>query len=1369
MAAPAAPVNRTINIYINQEAAQRSMDALNLKAEKLQSSIKKGEAAGKDMSRQIEQLGKTRTKISELENVISGKFAPSLNMARRQASELWRELEHMSSSAPGYAQKLQEFQKVTASLKQMQVEVRGTGEAMERAFGQKQSLWQQIKGFAASTIIGNLAMSIPAAVYQWGQSMIQGNARLSDSLADVKKATGLTVEEVRALNSELGKIDTRTKASELREIAVGLGQIGEAASKENVENIDKIVVALGDEFGGGAREITTVLGILRNNLNDLKTENYGDDVLHIANALNVLGAEGLATAPVVVEFATRMSGVMQTFGVSSGQILGLSAAMQEMGIEAERGSTAMVKLLQKMAAEKDKFAKVVQFAGGDVKEFKKLINTDIIAAFQKFAESAKKAGSSNSSFAAILKEVKADGSGAGEVLSKMAQNAELVRGKIDLATQSLLDSASVTEEFNTKNTNFAAKWEKGWKRVHAALAQSTFIRVLSNFMLWLVQLAGRLPEVFSFVQKNIVAFGLWSAAVLVNTNAFTGLVSWLGKMITGVRGLTLAQVAHTVAQKADIIATISLSLVKALLAGNIAKVRQEYNLLKLAIGTSPLGILLLALGAAVVLFNSLKEKHEQLSASRMRLLAVEKEAYTHASKELAHLELLKQKVTNLTLSLSQEERIKAAKELQALYPSIFGNLTQEEILAGKVADAYDRATKAIMAKARSQAYESQLEKTVVDLDAAKKSLDEMIQNSGFKVTIDAQGFYEANKNFVAEQKGMWSMLNLNIANYNERLKESKEITDNIVKAQQEGAAAIPDASPNLPPFEPATKKAKDLTHELQRLWEEILKINRDVIAASKQAEEAELLQLQEKYIQLRSKVDSLKAEAANKYKEIPALIKEAFKNISLSLDINEQKDLADLFNKQNEARIKKSYDEQKKALEQHLTEQKAVLDSYYAQGSITHQEYQAAIKYNEQEGFEARKSLAENYTRLLADAEKDLQAARTEEAKKGAEDRTLSDRLLVQKQTDRLRANVLTARKGSRAELNARIEEIKFYYEQERIAAGENAEAIALIDAEQNEAIAEARRNFFNQKIQDWGAVLLKGLEGLQLFLDDATRREREALDKERAMNDERKRSWQEMLDNKRITKAQFDKYVAKADEELRRKEHEAKVKEFRRNKTAQLANAAINLAMTVSGIWANWGAMPAVAAALAIVGAAVQAVQLGMIAKQQPPAYSKGRRPTGDGGMANGPDHEQGGIKMINSITGEVVGEMEGDEAIISKKAVENNPELANALLDSSMYHGGKRVEWFYSMPAPINYQRAASALRSSYYRSGGTVAESTAAYHSSAATASPAYDPEMKELMRRMLEKTDEPIKAYVSWTDIRKKSEEYERLKQGGSLAG
>lgn len=74
-----------------------------------------------------------------------------------------------------------------------------------------------------------------------------------------------------------------------------------------------------------------------------------------------------------------------------------------------------------------------------------------------------------------------------------------------------------------------------------------------------------------------------------------------------------------------------------------------------------------------------------------------------ASEESAKLKILY--TASQDSSKSMKERNKAVDELQKKYPSYFGKLTNEAILAGKAASAYDDLTKAIIRKGQAQAAE----------------------------------------------------------------------------------------------------------------------------------------------------------------------------------------------------------------------------------------------------------------------------------------------------------------------------------------------------------------------------------------------------------------------------------------------------------------------------------------------------------------------------------------------------------------------------------------------------------------------------------------------------------------------------------------
>ncbi len=519
--------NKTVSIFIDQTAAETALDSLQRKATGFSDKIEQARKRQKELNEQIVKIGpdgkgiekldkeyqkldkeiKANTKSvtdnaaaqKKLQDAIDNGLRPSFAQQERLVTSLRNQLKQLSQDAPGYAEKFKSFQSAKTQLDQLKVSMEGAAKVQKNWFA-------DAKTVAFGVLISNTVQSAIQAIGGYLSGIVSGNAKLSDSLSDVEKATGLTSAQVANLNSQLSKIDTRTSTENLRQIAIGLGQIGEAATAENVAAIDKIVVALGDEFGGNAKEITTTLSILRNNLQDIKTGDYGTDVARIGNALNVLGAQGLATAPVVTDFANRMAGIATTFGLTSGQILGTSATFQELGINVERGSTAFTKILQKIAAEPEKFAKVAKVG---VKEFTDLVNTDLLGAFEKVAVGAKTAGSSNVVFAQILKELDTDGSGAGEVLSKLANNQNLLREKVGLASDALTNQTSITDEFAKKNNNLAAELEKLGKVINSALANSTLTTILTGLVSALTSLFGKTKEVTDqFREQNAVVTSL---------------------------------------------------------------------------------------------------------------------------------------------------------------------------------------------------------------------------------------------------------------------------------------------------------------------------------------------------------------------------------------------------------------------------------------------------------------------------------------------------------------------------------------------------------------------------------------------------------------------------------------------------------------------------------------------------------------------------------------------------------------------------------------------------------------------------------------------------------------------------------------------
>ena len=131
----------------------------------------------------------------------------------------------------------------------------------------------------------------------------------------------------------------------------------------------------------------------------------------------------------------------------------------------------------------------------------------------------------------------------------------------------------------------------------------------------------------------------------------------------------------------------------------------------------------------------------------------------------------------------------------------------------------------------------------------------------------------------------------------------------------------------------------------------------------------------------------------------------------------------------------------------------------------------------------------------------------------------------------------------------------------------------------------------------------------------------------------------------------------------------------------------------------------PAAIPILSILAATANAVQMGFIAASKPPKFSKGRRmPIGSGGVPSGASHSGGGIELIDNRSGASVGQMEGDEPILSKNTYYNNRPLVDALLDSSMYNNDAPIapKWFFNNHTRITYKSASPAMEVRYFYNG-------------------------------------------------------------------
>ena len=212
------------------------------------------------------------------------------------------------------------------------------------------------------------------------------------------------------------------------------------------------------------------------------------------------------------------------------------------------------------------------------------------------------------------------------------------------------------------------------------------------------------------------------------------------------------------------------------------------------------------------------------------------------------------------------------------------------------------------------------------------------------------------------------------------------------------------------------------------------------------------------------------------------------------------------------------------------------------------------------------------------------------------------------------------------------------------------------------------------------------------------SQKEQQELQKDIKRNDKKRQSYKRLLDQRVITEQEYRLRIAQLDEQEDKKRAALQKKQFLRNQKTQIAQAVINGAMAVTNILAtvpkvDFGILTNIMIAMA---AATTAAQIAVIATQKPPEYAKG------GLLRTGKRHSEGGMPVLDPNTGQKVAEVEQGEAILSRATVANNPELVDALLQSSMYQGGRRIRFFERPLRPINYARINAAVTRSFENGG-------------------------------------------------------------------
>jgi TP901 family phage tail tape measure protein len=566
-------------------------------------------------------------------------------------------------------------------------------------------------------------------------------AKMDDVYADVMKTTGLTRQEVIALNEEFKKMDTRTSREALNMLARDAGKLGITGKEEILQFVDaanQIDVALGEDLGEGAiRNIGKINDVYKLSTKELTDMDLKGQMLAIGSAINELGQSSTANEQYLVSFTQRLGGVASQAGISVQDILGYASALDQSGQAVEMSATALQNFIMKVMGDPAKFAKL---AGIEVKHFSDLLKNDANMAIKTVLKSLSEKGGFQQ-LIPIFQEMGLDGARAVGVLSSLATNISKVEEAQRISNEAFAEGTSMTDEYGVKNNNLNAQLEKRRKefkdaalelgeRLNPALLKST------NIVTYLVKL---LPGLLDFLGKYgkyilylVTVYAAYTAGVKLN-------VFWTTKLTDAWKMANIQQKIQNAGYLAGRIAGASYNVVVGALTGNVKRMTSAWKILNATMKSNPLG---LAIGAAVALGGSfllLKNRISGVNSEKKALDSISKDVSKSIADEKSKLDLLLQTARNE--KLSKDQRLDAIQKINKISPEYLGNIKLENINSKEAANAIDEYTAAITRNAQQKAIAEKLS------DLYVKKIEKEIEITRLNTLIEedrAKGFFKSN-------------------------------------------------------------------------------------------------------------------------------------------------------------------------------------------------------------------------------------------------------------------------------------------------------------------------------------------------------------------------------------------------------------------------------------------------------------------------------------------------------------------------------------------------------------------------------------------------------------------------------------------------
>ena len=1329
--------NATVTLTVNGKQAQDMLDSLKKKSQDLEKAIENAAKAGNksDLKRLQRELRQTNRQISQIESATVGVEKVLKNLDKATPKELNKTLYTLKQQLNGIERGTTEWNRQAEAIKRVKVEIARVnadlieGEGFWERFNRKMNDWQ-------TTLMGMIAAI--TGLIMAGRSAVKAFADMDAEMANVRKFTGMTEEQVEDLNDEFKKMDTRTAREQLNVLAEDAGKLGKQ-SKEDVLGFvraaDKINVAL-DELGDDATltlsKLTTIFG-------DEKRLGTEKALLSVGSVINELSQNCTAAAPYLANFAKRMAGVGAQAEMTIPQIMGFAAVLDSQGQAVEMSATAVSKLIMDMFKQQDK---IIKATGMNAEKFKEALSRSTNEGLLMLLDTLNKLGNIDV-LAPVFKDMGENGARAAQVISALAGNLNMVKWEQEEAARAFEEATSVTKEYNVQNTTVQAGLDKARKRVKEMAIelgeklQPVMSHVLSSTTLMLKALS----TIVDFVIK-------YKAVLLILTVAVVGYYTAVKlQYIWSLRFIAAQKLKATTMAVED--ALLAASILKhKVLRGEITASAAAQTYFNKVLKMNPMGAAIAAITILLGLYVKFAKTTNEAALAQKRLKDIEEEADRNTHDEITKIERLKKTVEDETLSVNN--RRKAIEELQQIVPGYHASISEEGKLYGHNVKILKNYTEQLKNSARIKAAldklpEAEKERKKWFEEAPENMQDAYINEKIFhKPETDAMRESTVSPSAYRAWKAKLARLDKAVSEYNSIIDtltaENQRLSDEAAALGEGGGGG---GGGNFTPTTDDTKKEERFKEEKDwKAKEEAL--NRISYATGKV-----------NYEQYQKRILEIEVEYQKKILEHTDLTEQERLDAQASFYEAQQK-LVERHTKVSAEQENQLYDESV-----------ALQKQRYIDGQVSTEVYQQTVELLELNHLRRMSTMYEEGTSEYVQAQKAYQDKLISDQKKRQQETEASEKQ-HQDHLKQLKKDYFGDNKGERvSKYMADLEALREVYNLEVKAAGNSAEEKLRIEEAYQKAKKALRKKYgidelndnksfleeWNEDMQQWlqsdmGKAVTGSLDvissGMSSIFQQMSSLVQAEADIQVAAIEKR---YKTEISNAEGNNYQVKKLEQKKEKEIAKVKNDANKKMFK----MQVMQAIAQTATSAINAYSSAAAVPVVGYILAPIAAAA-AVAAGMlqvdaIKKQQEAASSQGYA---KGGFTGEGDND------------EIAGVVHKGEWVANHQLLQS--PVARPMIDALDYAqrtntiGSLRSEDVSrSIVAPSVYAQSGQSSPTVIVQQSGSDAQAEIA-------ATHAALKEYAAVIRQLKERLDEPfvtVNTVTGDTGIKQAQDEYEQL--------